>query len=188
MYGNQSKTFPLNSMLITSGPGKARRVPHLAVPASWPHLVAVSPDGSRLLVQLSRAQGGHIRTYLDLVDARTLRVLSEIAPRGFEGLADGAWVGNRIVAGQGYADGQSAHPQPALIRLSAAGDKLRIEKVRSLDPHSDGLYDGLSGITATGTATVVATHYRMVHPELIRCRVSTLTCSAILTLPAPSAK
>ena len=177
LYSRSRATFPHEQLVVASSPRAARLVPRPAAGHNDPLLIAASPDGRRLVVQVDRSSGGNNRTYEDLVDSATGKVLSELVPKGFQGLAPGVWVGDRVVAPQGGALGGSSHPQPELIRLGTSGDKLRVLQVR--DEHAG---DDLADVHDIGGDRVAVTHYSGKSSTLLSCRVSTLTCSVVLSL------
>ena len=180
LYSQTRTTYPHRRLLVAARPGSSRVVPHGAAADESPLLIAVSTDGRRLLVQVTRDVHGTLRTYEQLLDAATLRVLDELTPKGFQGLGAAVWVGDRIVAAQGGAAGGSAHPQPELIRLGTAGDKLRILQVRN-EHAGDGLFDSLSDLRAIGGDRIAVTHHQRTG-TLLSCRISTLACTVLLSL------
>ncbi len=181
LYSKTRATFPHSRVLVASHPGAARVVPAGAAGNESPLLlIAVSPDAKRLLVQVTRSVHGVFRTYEDLVDSTSLKVLDELSPKGFQGLGDAVWVGDRVVAAQGGAYGGSAHPQPELVRLATNGDKLRVLQVRNEHP-GDGALDALSDLQAFGSDRVAVTHYQRTN-QLLSCRISTLACTVVLDL------
>jgi hypothetical protein len=180
-YQRFRATFPHTSLVLAGRPMTGRVVLGTGGKHNDPLLIAASPDGRRLVVQVDRTVRGTLRTYEDLVDTSTLRVLSELDPQGFQGLGRGVWSGDQVVAPQGGALGGTAHPRPELIRMSTTGDRLRLQQVRNLDATSDGLFDWLDNLQATGHGTIAVTHYRRT-ATLLSCRIATLACTTVLDL------
>jgi hypothetical protein len=184
LYGSSRSTQPATVLVLSSRPGGGHGVPSPAPDAAREgHLVASSPDGRRMLLQLDGAGAdGRPRAHLVLVDTETLRTLSTVVPKGFEGLGTGTWIGDQVVAANGIEPGDSSHPPIGLIRLSVARDRLRIEKVAVPTKVTDAVNDYLTNIHWIGGDEVAVTHSWSPHAWLLSCRIATLVCTVILRL------
>jgi hypothetical protein len=137
-----------------------------------------------MLVQVDRPDGPYQRAFLRLIDTANLRVLSELKVAGFEGADRGAWTGSSVVFGNGYADGESAHPPPLLVRLDARDDRLRVAKIVNLAaPDEDVIFNTVPRVVRSDQAGVVAVfRARQALRELLTCEAAALRCDAAVPL------
>jgi hypothetical protein len=184
VYNNSRTIQPAASLVIASRPGGGHDLPVTGRrQPSQGHLVAASPDGRRLLIQLDGlGHQGRPQAYLELVDAKTLRVLSTVLPKGFEGLTSGVWIGDEVVASNGVEPGDSSHPPVGLIRFGTYADHLVIQRVAVPTKYPETVNDYLADFHDVGDGRVVAIHHRDGGGELLSCRVSTLICNPIIGL------
>lgn len=179
---------PLKSTIVQAASASGGRTvpwPGQPVPGQA-HVVAAKPDGSRLLVQVDTITGknGYPQADLDLVDGRSLRILSTTHPHGFEGLAAGVWVGDDIVAPNGMTDGDSTHPAPGLVRLAVAGSRLTV-RANSVGKTSQDVFERFDDLVPTGDGRIAAVHEYGRGGVLLSCDIATLDCRSVLKLPEP---
>jgi hypothetical protein len=171
--------------VVSSRPGGGHYAPAAPSPQHG-RFIAASQDGRRMLLQLDNLDHqGRPAAAIDLVDTRTLRVLSTVQPKGFEGLRAAAWTGDRIVASNGVEPGDSSHPPAGLIRLSTYRDRLTVQQVAVPTRPTEDVSDYIADLHDNGNGTVSGVHHRHDGSILLRCRITTLRCTDVLRLGKP---
>jgi hypothetical protein len=133
-------------LVVLYGPGRERDVDGYPAGVLGPfvRVVAVSPRGSEALLDTQRlGPGGGGAGAVDLATLLRVddgRVLSQAAVSGL-GVASlaagGSWQGNEIITTDGYFEGGSSHPPPALVMLTVAGGRVRVRSIWGFLEHGE---------------------------------------------------
>ena len=135
-------------LVVLYGPGRERGVDGYPAGPNGPfvRVVAVSPGGGEALLDTQRlGPGGGGAGAVDratLLSVGDGRVLSQVvvSARGVASLAAGGdWQGDEIVTTDGYFQGGSSHPRPALVILTAAAGRVRIRAVWGFLEHGEAI-------------------------------------------------
>jgi len=184
LYDRFGDVPPRFTIVLAASPYRGRTVPWAGQPVpGQAHVVAAKPDGSRLLLQVDTISGknGSPQADLDVVDGRSLRILSTTHPHGFEGLAAGVWIGDDIVAPDGLTDGDSTHPGPGLVRLTVMGNQVTV-RANSVGKTTQDVFERFDDLIPTGDGRLAAVHEYGQGGVLLSCTISTLDCRRVLTL------
>jgi len=104
-------------------------------------LAAVSPDGSRLLINapLPGTSTAELKL-ISVADGRTLSVAR--VDNGQTTVSDAAWTGSHIVGVAGSEPGGATHPRTALVAMHVTPDRLHVDRVLDLRDSGMYLFDG----------------------------------------------
>jgi hypothetical protein len=135
-------------LVVLHSPGRQRGIDGYPSGPLGPFssVVAVNPQGTEVLLDTQRlgpgGGGAGAKDLATLVRVADGRVLSQVVLSG-QGVAalaaEGSWQGDEIITTDGYFQGGSSHPRPALVTLTVTGGRVQLGSVRGFLEHGEAI-------------------------------------------------